>query len=42
MTEDEMIGWHQQLNVHVFEQTPEDNEGQGSKACCSCKELNMT
>ena len=34
-TEDEMIGWHYQLNGHEFEQTPEDGEGQGSLACCS-------
>ena len=35
MTEDEMIGWHHRLNEHEFEQTPEDNEGQSSLACCS-------
>ena len=23
MTEDEMVGWHHQLNRHGFEQTPE-------------------
>ena len=23
MTEDEMVGWHHQLNGHEFEQTPE-------------------
>ena len=23
MTEDEMVGWHHQLNGHAFEQTPE-------------------
>ena len=22
MTEDEIVGWHHQLNVHEFEQTP--------------------
>ena len=33
--EDEMVGWHHQLNEHEFEQTPEDGEGQGSLACCS-------
>ena len=32
MTEDEMIGWHHQLNGHEFEQTPGDGEGQGSLA----------
>ena len=30
MTEDEMVGWHHQLNGHEFEQTPGDSEGQGS------------
>ena len=35
MTEDEMIGWHHQLNRHESEQIPEDSEGQGSLACCS-------
>ena len=37
MTEDEMVGWHHQLNglkTH-FEQTLGDSEGQGSLACCS-------
>ena len=33
--EDEMVGWHHQLNGHEFESTPEDCEGQGSLACCS-------
>ena len=32
MEEDEMVGWHQQLNGHEFEQTPGDGEGQGSLA----------
>ena len=27
MTEDEMIGWHHQLNGHEFEQTLGNNEG---------------
>ena len=35
MTEDEMIGWHYQLNGHEFEQTLGDSEGQESLACCS-------
>ena len=35
MTEDEMVGWHHQLNGHEFEQTPGDGEGQGGLACCS-------
>ena len=34
-TEDEMIGWHHQLNGHEFEQTLEYGEGRGSLACCS-------
>ena len=29
MTEDEMVGWHQRLDGHKFEQAPEDSEGQG-------------
>ena len=29
VTEDEMVGWHHQLNGHEFEQTPGDREGQG-------------
>ena len=32
-TEDEMIGWHHQLNGHEFEQTRGDSEGQGSLVC---------
>ena len=35
MTEDEMVGWHQQLDGHEFEQAWGDGEGQGSLACCS-------
>ena len=34
-TEDEMVGWHHQLNGHEFERTPGDSKGQGSLACCS-------
>ena len=34
-TEDEMLGWHHQLNGHEFEQTPGDGEVQGNLACCS-------
>ena len=33
--EDEMTGWHLQLNGHGFEQTLGDSEGQGSLVCCS-------
>ena len=35
MTEDEMVGWHHQLDGHEFEQALGDGEGQGSLACCS-------
>ena len=44
-TEDEMVGWHGQLNGHEFEHTLGDGEGQGSLACCSpcsSKESDMT
>ena len=34
-TEDEMAGWHHQLNGHEFGETPGDSEGQGSLVCCS-------
>ena len=34
-TEDEMVGWHHQLDGHVFEQTLGDSEGQGALVCCS-------
>ena len=43
--QDEMVGWHHQLNEHEFEQAPGDDEGQGRLACCSPwghKELDMT
>ena len=33
MTEDEMGGWHHQLNGHECEQTPGDSEEQGSLKC---------
>ena len=35
MTENEMVGWHHQLNGHEFIQTLGDSEGQGSLVCCS-------
>ena len=35
VTEDEMVGWHERLNVHGFEQAPGDSERQRSLACCS-------
>ena len=33
--EDELVGWHHQLNGYEFEQTLGDGEGQGSLVCCS-------
>ena len=43
MTEDEMVGWHHQLNEHEFEQTLGDSEGQGRLACPQGrKEWDMT
>ena len=44
-TEDKMVGWHNWLNRHEFEQTLGDSKGQGSLECCSTcghKELDMT
>ena len=43
MAEDEMVGWHHQLNGHESEQTLGDSEGQGSLVCCcpwGCKVRN--
>ena len=45
MTEDEMVGWHQQLHGHEFEQALGAGDGQGGLACCSpsgCKESDTT
>ena len=45
MTEDEMAGWHHQLDAHEFEQAPAVGDGQGGLACSSPwdrKELNTT
>ena len=45
MIEDEMVGWHHQLDGNEFEQAPGVGDGQGGLACCSSwghKELNMT
>ena len=45
MIEDEMTGWHHQLNGHEFEQTRGDGEEQVSPVCCSTrshKELDLT
>ena len=35
MTEDEMVGWHHQLDGHEFEQAPGVGDGQRSLAYCS-------
>ena len=35
MTENEMVGWHCQLNGHEFEQTPGVGDGQEGLACCN-------
>ena len=35
VAEDEMVGWHHQLDGHEFEQTLGDGEGRGNLACCS-------
>ena len=45
MTENEVIGWHHQLNGHEFEQALGVADGQGSLVCCSpwgCKEWDTT
>ena len=45
MKEDEMVGWHHQLNGDESEHTPRDGEGQGTLACCSswgCKKLDVS
>ena len=44
-TEDEMVGWHHQLNGHGFGWTPGVGDGQEGLACCSPwgrKELDTT
>ena len=44
-TEDEMAGWHHQLDGHEFEQAPGVGDGQGGLACRSpwgLKELDTT
>ena len=35
VTEDEMVGWHHQLDGHEFEQASGDGKGQGSLMYCS-------
>ena len=41
VTEDEMVGWHNWLNGHEFEQTSGDNEGQGSLTACSMQSIGL-
>ena len=35
MTEDELVGWHHQLDGHEFEQAVGIGDEQGSLTCCS-------
>ena len=35
MKEDQMVGWHHQLDGHEFEQALGVGDGQGSLVCCS-------
>ena len=45
MTGDEMVGWHNRLDGHEFEQALGIGDGQGNLVCCSpcgCEELDMT
>ena len=44
-TEDEMAGWHHRLDVHEFERSLGDDDGQGGLVCCNSwvhKESDMT
>ena len=45
MPEDEVVGWHHQLDRHEFGPSQGVGDGQGSLVCCSprsCKESGMT
>ena len=45
MTENDMVGWHHQLDGHEFELSSGDSDGQGGLACYSPwgqKELDKT
>ena len=47
MTEDEMVGWHHQLDGREFDQAPGVGDGQGGLAICvlqstGCKESGTT
>ena len=35
MTEDEMVGWHHQLDRYEFGKVPGVDDRQGSLACCN-------
>ena len=35
MKENEMVGWHHQLNESEFEQTLRNGDGKGTLVCCS-------
>ena len=35
MIEDEIVGWHYQLDGHDFESIPGVGDGQGDLVCCS-------
>ena len=41
MTEDEMVGWHHQLNGQEFEQTLGDSEGHGSLTVHAVKKAHL-
>ena len=44
-TEDELAGWHHQLDGHEFGWTPGVGDGQGGLECCDswgCKESDTT
>ena len=45
MIENDMVGWHHQLNGHEFELNLGVSDGQGCLACCDswgCKESDTT
>ena len=45
MTEDEMVGWHHQLDGHELEHAPGVGDGEESLVSCSpwgCKKSDMT
>ena len=45
MTEDEMVGWHHQINGHGFEWNLGFGDGQGGLVCCGSwgrKEMDTT